>query len=205
LSADPNQVSRAVEALRRGELVVFPTETFYGIGCRAENPEAVARVVAAKRRRSGNPFPVIVADRTQAESLCKQIPAWATRLMDAFWPGPLTIVLPARPGLPAEVGGSGEIGIRISPHPVAAELAKRAGPIVATSANLSGGGEADSAERIDPALVESVRVVVDGGTTPGGRPSTVVAFRSGKIEVIREGAIAKDKILEALRTLGAPS
>ncbi len=176
--------------------MVFPTETFYGLGCRVDDPVATARVVDAKGRRPGNPFPVIAANREQAESLWTEVPAWARRLIDAFWPGPLTLVLPARPGLPPEVAGSGEIGVRVSPNPFAQELARRAGPLVATSANRSGDPEVTTVADLDAAIRAAADAVVDGGPTPGGRPSTVVAVVQGALKVLREGPIQGEKILE---------
>jgi L-threonylcarbamoyladenylate synthase len=199
LSTSPDSLRAAVEALLSGGVVVFPTETFYGIGCRAKDEAAAARIVAAKGRGPGSPFPVIAADRAQAETLWIGVPAAAARLIAAFWPGPVTIVLPAAPGLPPQIAGSGEVGVRVSPHPIAAELARLAGPIVATSANLAGGSEVTAVAQIDPSIAGAADVVIDGGPTAGGRPSTVVAFRDREVVVLREGAIEVDRVLSVAR------
>lgn len=123
-----------------GELVVYPTETFYGIGADARSPAALARIFALKGRDPNNPIALIAADTTSAFALACEIPALARRLADAFWPGPLTLVLPAAQGLhPALVGPDGGVGVRVSPHPQARSLASGLGrPLTATSANLSG-------------------------------------------------------------------
>lgn len=200
---DAPTFERAVAALRRGGLAIFPTETFYGLGCRAENPAATARVAKVKGRRLGSPFPVIAADRVAAEALWSQPPPRiAHRLIDAFWPGPLTVVLPARPGLPPEVASTGEIGVRVSSHPIAAALAAAVGPLLATSANRSGAPEVAMPDAVDPAIVSAADAVVAGGPTRGGRPSTVVAVREGRVVVLREGAIAADVLEGVVGPLG---
>ena len=133
-------VVRAVEALRRGEVIIFPTETLYGLGADALNVAAVARVVEVKGRDARSPIPILVADPRMLNTVVTEIPAIAKRWMDQFWPGPLTLVLKAQRGLPSPLlNPKGGVGVRISRHPLAAEILQQLGrPITATSANPSG-------------------------------------------------------------------
>ena len=138
----------AVAALRAGELVVYPTETFYGIAADPFSPSALEKLFAIKGRDPQKPIALIAANSSMAFGIASEVPVAAKRLAGAFWPGPLTIVLPARKGLPAPlVGPDGGVGIRVSPHPIPRELSERFGrPITATSANRSGGKPGDNAE-----------------------------------------------------------
>jgi L-threonylcarbamoyladenylate synthase len=126
-----------------------------------------------------------------ARSLWSSVPEIASVMMHRFWPGPLTIVLPAKHGLPFEVAHTGEIGIRVSSDPIARELARRVGPIAATSANFSGSREKTKVTELDPALISAVDAVVDSGTTPGGPASTVVRLTDGVPVILREGTIQR--------------
>ena len=134
------KIIEAAEVLRRGGAVVYPTETFYGLGAALLVPGAAENIFRIKGRAPGKPLPVIAADADAARSLWKaeSVSEDAERLMAAFWPGPLTIILPASDLVPRAAAPFGEIGVRVSPHPVAQILAGRAGPLAATSANLSG-------------------------------------------------------------------
>lgn len=183
-----------------GELVVYPTETFYGIGADARSPAALARIFALKGRDPNNPIALIAADTTSAFALACEIPALARRLADAFWPGPLTLVLPAAQGLhPALVGPDGGVGVRVSPHPQARSLASGLGrPLTATSANLSGRPPAATLAAARAELGDRVEVYLDGGTLAGGAPSTVVAVNSGGCRIIRAGAISARELAAAL-------
>jgi L-threonylcarbamoyladenylate synthase len=184
-------IEAAARVLRDGGLAVYPTETFYGLGAAVARADAVHKLGSLKGRDASKPMPVIVGDEAAARALWVEVPAAAEIFIKRFWPGPLTIVLPARPGLPFELAPSGNIGIRVSSHPVARELARRVGPLVATSANLSGNHESTKVAQIDRKLREAVGFVLDAGQTPGGRPSTVLSFTEGKPEIIREGAIQR--------------
>jgi L-threonylcarbamoyladenylate synthase len=198
------QVEAAAAVLRRGGLVAYPTETFYGLGALARDAAAVARLARAKGRPDGRPLPLVVADRAQLDEVAVLSPL-AARLADAFWPGPLTLVLPARPGLPPDIeAGTGAVGVRIPGSDLARALARAAGgAIVSTSANLSG----DPPPTRPEALAESLRArldhVLDGGATPGGLPSTVVAVEADAVRLVREGAVPFGAVLASLRG-GAP-
>ena len=193
----------AVAALARGALVVFPTETFYGLGADALRPEAVAAVAAAKGRDAGKPIAVIASEPAMLARIVVAPPAAARRLMERFWPGPLTLVLAARPGLPpALTAGTGTIGVRVSAHPVARALAAALGaPITATSANPGGALPPVEVARARAYLGDAVAEYVDGGTLPGGSASTVVSVAAGAARLIRAGAVS----VEALRSALAPT
>lgn len=184
-------VAAAVAALRRGDLAVLPTDTVYGIAVVAQDPVAAARLFEIKQRPADAALPVLVADAEQAFSLCGDVPDLARRLADRHWPGGLTLVLPRRPGLDLDLGGvdDGTIGVRVPDHEVPVELARRVGPLAATSANLHGRPTPATAQGVVDQLGGTVRTVVDGGTCAGA-PSTVVAISaSGDLTVLREGRI----------------
>lgn len=181
----------AAKKLAAGGVVIYPTETFYGLGAAVSHPEALRRLAALKGREGNKPMPVIAADEQAARSLWGEVPEIAGLLMHQFWPGPLTIVLPARPGLPFEVAQTGEVGVRVSSNPIARELARRVGPIAATSANMTGAGEKTRVSELDALVVNQVDAVIDGGRTPGGRSSTVLRLTGGKPMILREGSIQR--------------
>jgi len=189
----------AIEIIRRGGLVIFPTETLYGLGCIATNEAALRRLFEAKGRPPGQPPPVLVVSAAQMSTLVERIPQSAADLIDAHWPGPLTLVLPARAdasplltGLAAD-GTTRTIGVRHSAHPVAQSLCEQVGaPIVATSANRSGAsGRAANPHVIDD-IPESLRqdadVIIDGGEV-AGEPSTVVDCTCEPPRILRLGAL----------------
>jgi L-threonylcarbamoyladenylate synthase len=192
-------VRDAIAALRRGELVVYPTETFYALGADAGSQAALGRLFAVKAREAGKPVALIAADTAMAFAIAREIPAAARRLAEHFWPGPLTLVLPAKAGLSdALVGPDGGVGVRVSPHPVARELARCLGPITATSANLSGQPPATSLTEARIAFGSKVKVYLEGGTLGAALASTVVTFDRGVIKVLRAGAIAEHRLSAAL-------
>jgi L-threonylcarbamoyladenylate synthase len=191
----------AAAALRHGSLVVFPTETFYGLGALATLPAALARLQAAKLRPGGKPLPLVAADADMAFALWAEVSPAARRLADAFWPGPLTLVAPAAPGLRDLVTQGGAVGVRVPGAELARELCRRAGgPVISTSANPSGGPPPASVEALDPELLSRVDLVLDGGDTPGGLPSTVVELGVGGPRLVRAGAVPWEAIEEALRS-----
>jgi L-threonylcarbamoyladenylate synthase len=184
-------VQEAAALLRRGGIVVYPTETFYGLGALASRGDALARLAAAKLRPEGKPLPLVAADAAQVRTVALLDDPVALELARRFWPGPLTLVLPAAGALdPALTGGGGTVGIRVPGSALARELARDAGgPLVSTSANLSGGAPPASAAEVAPELAARVDAVLDGGRTPGGLPSTVVAVEQGALRLLRDGAV----------------
>ncbi len=189
----------ALAALRRGRAVVYPTETFYGIGARALDREAVAAVAALKGRDAGKPIALVVADVAMLARVVARVPEAAERLIARFWPGPLTLVLAARADLAPEItGGSRSVGVRVSSHPVAHALTTALGePITATSANPGGAPPA-----LDTATARSYFgahvTYVDGGTLAGGLGSTVLLVADDAARVIRRGAIPDDELRRVL-------
>lgn len=188
---DPGLVFRAAELIRAGELVAYPTETFYGLGADARSLRAVEKVFEAKGRPERMALPLIAADEGSVMLCVREFPESARRLAAAFWPGALTLVLPASASLPPRLlGGGHTVGVRISPHPVAGALARVVGgPIVATSANLSGQAAPQSAAEVEEAIGEALALILDGGETHGGLASTVLDLTVDPPRVIRSGAV----------------
>jgi len=201
-TSDP---ARAAAVLRDGGICVYPTETFYGLGALAGRPEAVARLGAAKLRPEGKALPLVAADVASAFALWARVPPEARALAARFWPGALTLAAPAAPGLPRDVAPEGTVAVRVPGSAVARELCALAGgPLVSTSANLSGGPPPRRVEELDPALLARVDAVLDGGEAPGGLPSTVVALGDGAPRLVREGAVPWGEVEAALRALPSP-
>ncbi len=185
--ADAYALDRAAALLRAGQLVIFPTETVYGVGARADDNEAVARLRAAKRRPAEQPFVVMVPHTEAAESLVRISPQ-ARRLMARYWPGPLTLVLPAAKG--------GTIALRIPDHPVAlALLARVAFALVTSSANRAGERPPTDALGALAALPLDVSVVLDGGPCRVGKPSTILDLTAPQPRILREGVIARSELI----------
>jgi L-threonylcarbamoyladenylate synthase len=178
----------AVAALRAGLVVGVPTDTVYGLAVDPWRPGATARLFAIKRRPHDVALPVLVSDVEQARRLLGGLPALAERLMAAFWPGALTIVLAAPEDLGADLGGDGKsVGVRCPAHDLVRALAGEVGPIAVTSANLHGAAPFPSARALADGL-EGVEVVVDGGAC-SAEPSTVVAVDHDGLRVLRPGAL----------------
>jgi L-threonylcarbamoyladenylate synthase len=197
---DAKKLAEVVRILCGGGVVGFPTETFYGLGANARSEEAVERIFRIKGRDFRNPIALIIADAHEAISLVEAIPPTAKTLMQTFWPGPLTLLFRASPAVsPRLTGGTGKIGIRVSGHPIARLLAAGvAGPLTATSANLSGGTECSSADAVIQALGDLPDAVIDGGATPGGAGSTILDVTIFPPRILREGAIPSRLIMNAL-------
>ena len=198
-------VEEAAALLRRGGIVAYPTETFYGLGALAGCPEALARLAAGKLRPAGKPLPLIGADEAQVTAVASLEDPVARRLAARFWPGPLTLVLPAAGDLsPVITAGGATVGIRIPGDAVARELARRAGgALVSTSANLAGEPPVTTPGELSPELLASIDGIADGRPTPGGLPSTVVAVAGGRARLVRAGAVPWQEVEAAL--VAAPS
>ena len=199
-SSKPELFSRAVTAIQQGEVIVFPTETFYGLGADALNSAAVEKVVSLKGRNLENPIAVVIADREMLKEVVAEVPPAALRLMERFWPGPLTLVLPAKKTLPAPLlNSSGGIGIRISSHPAATRLARELGrPLTATSANPSGKEPARTVEEAIGYFSGHVEIFLDGGRLGGTKGSTVVEIVGDRLKIIREGEIRSQDLEKSL-------
>lgn len=189
---------QAAAALRRGELVIYPTETFYALGCDARNPKAVARLLAVKGREPGKPLPLVVGEVGHLQGLTVEVSGYLDEIMTQFWPGPLTICLPATAVLPpGVVSEAGEIAVRVPGHAGARALALAlGGPLVSTSANLAGAPPASRAAAIAPAVLAQTAGVLQDATLPGGgAPSTIVRpIGNNTLECLREGAIPRTRL-----------
>lgn len=188
--------------VRNGEIVAIPTETYYGLGVDPFSEQAVDRLVRLKERERDKPILVLIGETGQLSLLTGEISPIAEVLIEAFWPGPLTILFHADRLLPAPLhSGSGAIGIRLSSCALLCALLKYVGPLTGTSANLLGDPPACSAHEVDRSLGHAVKLIVDAGRTPGGPPSTVMDPRE-PVRIIREGAIPRQMIQNVLQTRG---
>ena len=197
-------LAEAGRAVQRGQLVAFPTDTVYGLGADAFSPDAVQRLLDAKGRGREMPPPVLVSARTTLEALAIDIPDWARVLVEELWPGPLTLVLRQQPSLQWDLGETrGTVAVRMPDHPVALELLTRTGPLAVSSANKTGNPPATDADDVERQLRREVRVLLDGGPTPGPVPSTIVDCTAESGRVLRHGVLGLDRLNEVLSDLGA--
>ena len=194
----------AVEALRQGSVIIYPTETFYGLGCNALNPDAVGAVYTVKRRPYRLPLPVIIGDIAQIGSVAEYVFPVAEQLMIRFWPGPLSIVFPASPEVPDLLtAGTGRIAVRLSSHPGAAALCRASGMVLtASSANISGVPPVMQVQDLDPELAPGVAGVFDAPPQPAGEdPSTIVDVlpggEGGIVRILRHGAVSEATLIAA--------
>ncbi len=189
-------MTHALAALERGEVIVFPTETLYGLGADALNFSAVENVFHLKGRDPDNPLPVLVADRAMLDSLVVKVSPLAEKLMAHFWPGPLTLVLPARDDIPRPlVNANGGIGLRLSSQPVATQLVRLLGhPLTATSANPSGQPGAHTVVEAKNYFSAKITVYIDGGELTSPTGSTVAAVEKNKLRIIRAGEIRREAL-----------
>lgn len=188
------------DTLRQGAVIAYPTDTFYGLGADIFSRQALQRIHRIKKRQASKPMPILVSDFDMAESLAAEIPPLFGSIAARFWPGPLTLVIKAAAGLPVElVGVKRTVGIRLPDVTWLRELIRRVGfPIAATSANISGAREIDSAEEVIRQFRLKVDLIVDAGRTPGGRPSTVLDLTGMRPVILREGAIPEAEIQRLL-------
>jgi len=201
----PEQEREVAARLQEGALVIYPTDTLYAIGCRALDGEAVERLREAKGREADKALPVIVADVEQARSLAVRWPEAAQRLADAFWPGPLTLVIEAAPSLPSELfAGAGTIAVRVPASEAARALARLAGPLVSTSANLTGAAPCVTID-LAAAAFPKATLAFDVGPLQGA-PSTIVDLTgpAGELRILRAGRIDGRAIEHLLGSPAAP-
>ena len=200
LPIDDTTIARAAELIRAGQIVAMPTETVYGLAADATDGEAVARIYAAKGRPSFNPLIVHVGGMADA-TVIAELPPAAHRLAKAFWPGPLTMVLPSRAGSPIAAlvtAGLPTIAVRMPAHPVTRALIEAAGvPLAAPSANASGRISATRAEHVAASLGERVPLILDGGPTKHGLESTIVAIEADRLRLLRPGPIDRQALEQA--------
>lgn len=190
------QVALAVDILRKGGVVAYPTDTLYGLGADAFNEQAVERVFVIKGRPHGMPLPLLLADADALAQVASEVPPLARVLAERFWPGALTLVIPRSAKVPELVSGRGwKVGVRVPDHPVPRELARRLGaPITGTSANKSGGPDPRTADDVRRQLGDEVDLVIEGGGLPAGQPSTVLDLTGPSPRIVRQGAITKEAL-----------
>jgi L-threonylcarbamoyladenylate synthase len=200
---DDAAIAWAAAAIARGEVVAYPTETFYGLAADPRNALAIARVFDAKGRRSDEPLPLIASDLAQVERWFGVLSPQAAALARHFWPGPLTLVLPLPADCPlptALTAGRANVAVRVPAHPVARALAHAAGgAITSTSANPAGAPPASTAEEVVRTLADRIAIVIDGGPTPGGAPSTIVDVQAQPPRLVRAGVLPWERVLESLQ------
>jgi L-threonylcarbamoyladenylate synthase len=191
---DPETQMRALAVLRSGGLVAFPTDTVYGVGALAFNAAAVSSIYAAKDRPVEKAIPVLIADPADLEKVSRQVSEPAVRLATHFWPGPLTLVVLKHPDLPEAISATLTVGVRVPDHPVARSLLRAAGPMAVTSANLSGQPSPSTAREVFTQLGGRIALIIDGGETPGGLPSSVVDCVEAEPIILRAGPVSEDAI-----------
>jgi L-threonylcarbamoyladenylate synthase len=202
---------QARQAIGRGELVVLPTDTVYGVAADAFDPDAVTRLLAAKGRGRQSPPPVLVAGLTTLRALVAEVPEPVERLVEEFWPGGLTIVLPSQPSLTWDLGEThGTVAVRMPAHRIALELLEETGPLAVSSANLTGRAAAISGPDAQAMLGDSVAVYLDAGLSETGVASTIIDATSlvggaePVVRVLREGAVVRARLREVLGDLLEP-
>jgi L-threonylcarbamoyladenylate synthase len=191
---DPGAIPTALAVLLGDGIVAFPTDTVYGVGALAFQPEGIERLYQVKQRSHTLAIPVLIGSPHELEKVTLDPGPIAIKLAERFWPGPLTLVVPRHPRLPDAISQTATIGVRIPNHPAALALLHQAGPMAVTSANLSGMAETHTAEEVLAQLGGRVELILDGGRSPGGVPSTVVDTTTDPVSILREGPISEAEI-----------
>jgi tRNA threonylcarbamoyl adenosine modification protein (Sua5/YciO/YrdC/YwlC family) len=196
-------IATAALAVQRGQLVVLPTDTVYGIGADAFDADSVRGLLAAKGRGREMPPPVLVSAPTTLDALAVGVPSYARALITELWPGPLTLVCRQQPSLQWDLGDTrGTVAVRMPDHEVALELLSRTGPLAVSSANRTGLPAATDADAAAAMLGTAVEVILDSGPTPGSQPSTIVDVTGPVGRVLRLGAIPLERLNEIVAPLG---
>ena len=196
----PDTKAKALSILHSGGLVAFPTDTVYGLGALAFDAKAVESIYTAKRRPIEKAIPILVGEIMHTSKVAFEFPRTARLLASRFWPGPLTCIIPKKPSLPRAVSATSTIGVRIPDQVTARLLLRAAGPMAVTSANTSGQPSPSTAEEVLEQLNGRIPLIIDGGKTPGGIPSTVVDCTADEIKILREGPISIAEIQSVIRT-----
>ena len=195
---DPRAFQRALDLLHKLQLVAFPTDTVYGLGASLESSQAIEGLYVVKGRDSAKAIAVLLGDPAHIGRVALELSPMAERFAGLFWPGPLTLVVARRPDLPDNLSQLPTIGIRMPDHPVALKLLRQAGPLAVTSANLSGATDTTTAQEVYKQLGGSIPLILDGGRTPGGQPSTVVDCTGEAPLILRQGPITLEQLCKAI-------
>lgn len=195
----PGALESALGILEAGGLVALPTDTVYGVGALAFDEQAVRSIYAVKGRSEDKAIPILLGDMADLEQVSLSLPPAARRLAKRFWPGPLTLVVLKHPGLPPSVSSTETVGVRVPDQPFARALLRRAGPLAVTSANLSGQASPRTASEVFEQLGGRIPLIIDGGPTPGGTPSTVLDCTKSEPVILRAGPLTPEEIRDAMR------
>jgi len=196
-------LSSATLAVQKGKLVVLPTDTVYGVGADAFDPMAVRELLAAKGRGREMPPPVLVSAATTLDALASRVPDYARRLVEEFWPGPLTLVCTQQSSLQWDLGETrGTVAVRMPDHELALALLERTGPMAVSSANKTGEPAAEDADAAERMLGEDVAIILDGGPVSGGLASTIVDVTGERPRLLRLGALSVESLDDALHHHG---
>ena len=198
LANSPDSIQQALEILQAGGLVAFPTDTVYGVGALAFNGKAVESIYVAKDRPAEKAIPILIGETDDVNKVASEVPLMAKKLAERFWPGPLTMIVPKDLSLPDAVSATNTVGVRIPDHAVARSVLRAVGPMAVTSANISGKASPSTAEEVFAQLNSRIPLIIDGGKTPGGVPSTVVDCSGSQPVIIRDGPISLNEILAAI-------
>jgi len=194
-------IGKAMGMLNKGGIVAFPTETFYGLGVKFDIEASLKRLYELKKRPEIKPMPLIIGNMEMLSMVASSVNDTAYKLMEKFWPGPLTIILKAKKSLSKYLtAGTGKVAVRIPGESFALHLAREAGfPITATSANISGMLPAEDAETVKKYFGDRIDLIIDGGKTPGGLPSTIADITGNDVKILREGAIPASAIYNFIK------
>lgn len=197
-SVPASKISLALEILKHGGIVAFPTDTVYGLGALAFDNPAIESIYTAKARPLEKAIPILIGDLSDLDKVGVDIPEMALRFASRFWPGPLTCVIPKKPTLPLAVSATSTVAVRIPNHPDALALLRAAGPMAVTSANISGAQSPTTAQEVYDQLQGRIPLILDGGGTPGGIPSTLVDCTGDQPNILREGPVTMQNLISAL-------
>ncbi|MBL8062806.1 MAG: threonylcarbamoyl-AMP synthase [Anaerolineales bacterium] len=193
-----NELTHALNVLQKGGIVAFPTDTVYGLGALAFHNPAIESIYTAKDRPIEKAIPILIGDLAALDDVGMDIPNMALRFATRFWPGPLTCVVPKKPTLPPAVSATSTVAVRIPDHPDALALLRAAGPLAVTSANISGQPSPTTAQEVYRQLNGRIPLILDGGQTPGGVPSTLVDCTGDHPTILREGPISLEELIASL-------
>jgi len=191
-------IQEALKVLCEGGLVAFPTDTVYGLGVLAFNGEAVESIYIAKDRPAEKAIPILLGDLDDLPKVISSLPPMAAKLASRFWPGPLTLIVPKNPNLPEAVSATDTVAVRVPDHEVARAILRTAGPMAVTSANISGQPSPVTADEVFAQLGGRIELIINGGKTPGGLPSTLVDCIGNEPVILREGPISMRELLSML-------
>lgn len=194
-----SELVHALEILASGGIIAFPTDTVYGLGALAFDNAAIESVYTAKDRPLEKAIPILIGDLSDLDKVGFDIPDMALRFASRFWPGPLTCVIPKKLTLPRAVSSTSTVAVRIPDHPDALALLQAAGPMAVTSANISGAQNPLTAQDVYDQLNGRIPLILDGGRTPGGIPSTLVDCTGEKPVILREGPLTLENLISALK------